>query len=139
MACQGEYNEYTKFYQIYKEELKMDTNAMIGAKIANLRKQHGFTQEQLAEKLDTSIKHCSAVERGQTGLSLEKLIEISNLFVVSLDYLAKEPSTTNKSFDCLCHNFPPSIINIMRSGNENEMQLLREYLLLYLKLRNSPK
>ena len=117
----------------------MDINAMIGSKIATLRKQYGFTQEQLAEKLDISIKHCSAVERGQAGLSLEKLIEVSNLFDVSLDYLAKDLSTTSKSFECLCHKFPPSIVNIMCSGNEKELELLREFLLLYPKLRNMSK
>jgi len=117
----------------------MDLNAKIGLKIATLRKQHGFTQEQLAEKLDISIKHCSAVERGLSCLSLEKLIEVSNLFDVTLDFLTKEDSSNNKSFDCLCDKFPPSIINTLRSGNENEIKLLREYLCMYSKLRNIPK
>lgn len=115
----------------------MDLNAMIGSKIATLRKQHGLTQEQLAEKLDISIKHCSAVERGLSCLSLEKLIEVSNLFDVSLDFLLKETPITNHAYDCLCDKFPPSIINVMRSGNENEINLLTEYLRLYTKLRNT--
>ena len=117
----------------------MDLNTMIGSKIAALRKQHGMTQEQLAEKLDVSIKHCSSVERGLSCLSLEKLIEVSNLFDVSLDYLLKENKSSNKSYDCLCDKFPPSIINILRSGNENEIRLLKEYLYMYTKLRESPK
>ena len=117
----------------------MDLNAMIGSKIATLRKQHGLTQEQLAEKLDISIKHCSSVERGLSCLSLEKLIEVSNLFDVSLDFLIKEPPSNSKSYDCLCDKFPPSIVNIMRSGNENEIRLLREYLSLYTKLRDLTK
>ena len=115
----------------------MDLNATIGSKIATLRKQHGFTQEQLAEKLDISIKHCSSVERGLSCLSLEKLIEVSNLFDVSLDFLIKETPSNGKSNDCLCDKFPPSIINIMCSGNENEIGLLKEYLCLYAKLRNT--
>lgn len=117
----------------------MDLNAMIGFKIATLRKQHSLTQEQLAEKLDISIKHCSSVERGLSCLSLEKLIEVSTLFDVSLDFLIKETPANNKSFDCLCDKFPPSVINIMRNGNENEIKLLREYLCLYTKLRDTPK
>lgn len=117
----------------------MDMNAMIGSKIATLRKQHGLTQEQLAERLDISIKHCSAVERGLSCLSLEKLIEVSNFFDVSLDFLLKETYSNNKSYECLCDKFPPSIVNIIRSGNENEIRLLREYLSLYTKLRDMPK
>lgn len=114
----------------------MDMNAMIGSKIAALRKQHGMTQEQLAEKLDISIKHCSSVERGLSCLSLEKLIEVSNLFDVSLDFLLKEKQVNNKSYECLCDKLPPSIVNIIRSGNEIELNLLREYLCLYSKLRD---
>lgn len=117
----------------------MDMNAMIGSKIAALRKQHGMTQEQLAEKLDISIKHCSSVERGLSCLSLEKLIEVSHLFDVSLDFLLKETPSNNKSYECLCGKLPPSIVNIIRSGNENEIKLLREYLSLYTKLRDMPK
>lgn len=115
----------------------MDLNVTIGSKIATLRKQHGLTQEQLAEKLDISIKHCSSVERGLSCLSLEKLIEVSNLFDVSLDYLLKETYSTGNSYNCLCDKFPPSIVNIIRSGNENEIRLLREYLYMYTKLRNT--
>ena len=117
----------------------MNLNAMIGSKIADLRKQHGLTQEQLAERLDVSIKHCSSVERGLSCLSLEKLIEVSNLFDVSLDFLLKETKSPTNSYDCLCDKFPPSIINILRSGNEKETKLLKEYLCMYTKLRETPK
>lgn len=109
----------------------MELNARIGVRIAPLRKQHKMTQEQLAEKLDISIKHCSAVERGLSCLSLEKLIEVSTLFDVSLDYLIKE------SPDCSYDDFPPSIVNILHSKNEAEINLLQEYMKLYTKLRNT--
>lgn len=115
----------------------MNLNGMIGSKIAALRKQHGLTQEQLAEKLDISVKHCSSVERGLSCLSLEKLIEISNLFDVSLDFLMKETYSTNKSYECLCDKLPPSIVNIIRSGNETEIRLLKDYLSMYSRLRNT--
>lgn len=115
----------------------MNLNAMIGSKIATLRKQHGWTQEQLAERLDISVKHCSAVERGLSCLSLEKLIDVSNIFDISLDLLLKDVSSVNKSYDCLCDKFPPSIVNIIRSGNETEIRLLTEYLYMYTKLRTT--
>lgn len=115
----------------------MDLNASIGLKIARLRKEHGLTQEQLAEKIDISIKHCSSVERGLSCLSLEKLIDISNLFDVSLDYLVKGTTFKNNSCKYVENEFPPSILNIMNSGNKSEIELLKEYLHLYVKLRNT--
>ena len=115
----------------------MTLNASIGSRIAALRKEHSMTQEQLAEKLDISIKHCSSVERGLSALSLEKLIDVSNLFDVSLDYLIKGTSVNTDSIEHIWANLPHSITSIMTSKNEEEMQLLLEYLQLYSKIRGS--
>ena len=114
----------------------MNLNTSIGTKITYLRKSNNLTQEQLAEKLDISIKHCSAVERGLSCFSLEKLIEVSNLFDVSLDFLVKDSYYNNESSSCICDKLPFSVANTLRSGNENEIRLLREYLSLYTKLRD---
>lgn len=48
-----------------------------------------MTQEQLAEKLNISVKHYGGVERGNAGLSLENLIEVSDILGLNLDYLIK--------------------------------------------------
>ncbi len=66
----------------------------IGKNIAALRHSRKMTQEQLANLLHISVKHCSAVERGKSCLSLEKMITLCHTFQVSLDYLieGKQPS-----------------------------------------------
>ena len=51
----------------------------IGSRISGLRRLNGMTQEQLAEKLDITVKHVSSVERGQSSLSLEKLVDLSEI------------------------------------------------------------
>lgn len=117
----------------------MTLNASIGSRIAQLRKEHNLTQEKLAEKLDISIKHCSAVERGLSSLSLEKLIDVSNLFDVSLDYLIKGNSASDNSMKHIWTTLPQSITFILTSENEEEIQLLLEYLQLYSKIRNVSK
>ena len=117
----------------------MTLSVSIGSRIAKLRKDYNMTQEQLAEKLDISIKHCSSVERGLSCLSLEKLIEVSILFDVSLDYLVKGNDTDNNSLDYVCSTFPQSIISIIATQDEDEISLLKEYLRLYTKIRDSKK
>lgn len=64
-----------------------DLSQSIGERIAELRKEQHMTQAELAEYLDISVKHCSSVERGLSRLSLEKMIEVADLFHTSLDYL----------------------------------------------------
>ncbi len=115
----------------------MNLNTSIGLRIAKLRKEHGMTQEQLAERLDISIKHCSSVERGLSSLSLEKLIDVSSLFDVSLDYLIKGNSASNDSIKHIWTNLPQSIVSIMTSQNEDEIKLLTEYMHFYSRLRNN--
>lgn len=117
----------------------MSLNSSIGNKIATLRKKSGMTQEQLAEKLDISIKHCSSVERGLSCLSLEKLIDVSNIFDISLDFLIKEDSISLDSTAQIFSVIPQSIISILNSSDEEEIQLLQEYLRLYCKLRCNHK
>ncbi|MDO5590161.1 MAG: helix-turn-helix transcriptional regulator [Lachnospiraceae bacterium] len=110
-----------------------ELNLKIGKKIASLRKEQKMTQEQLAEKLDISVKHCSSVERGLSSLSLEKLILVCELFDVSLDYLVRDQSYGEL-------NPVPSIcVSLFRNADEKERRLLKEYLSLYNKIKNQPK
>lgn len=59
-------------------------------KIIGLRKQHGWSQEELADKLDVSRQSVSKWESGQSLPDIPKIIILSNLFGVSTDYLLKE-------------------------------------------------
>lgn len=114
----------------------MSANSSMGIKIANLRRNRNMTQEQLAEILDISIKHCSSVERGVSCLSLEKLIEVSELFDVTLDYLIIEHQNHSSELEVVYSKLPASIINILSSDNAEEVELLQEYLRLYEKIHS---
>ena len=48
-----------------------------------------MTQEQLAEKLNVSVKHYGGVERGNAGLSIENLITVSDILGIDLNYLIR--------------------------------------------------
>ncbi len=61
--------------------------AAIGRRIRSARKKAKLTQEQLAEKIDVTPQHVSAIETGKTKLSLPALIRISKAVNVSLDFL----------------------------------------------------
>ncbi|MHA7965532.1 helix-turn-helix domain-containing protein [Paenibacillus sp. CAU 1782] len=59
-------------------------------KLLRLRKEKGYSQEMLAEKLGTTRQAVSKWENGQGFPETEKLLMIGNLFEVSMDYLLKE-------------------------------------------------
>ena len=58
-----------------------------GNRLRNLRKQRGKTQEQLAAAVNISTVHLGNIELGKRGLSIDLMIELSNVLNVSLDYL----------------------------------------------------
>ena len=59
----------------------------IGEKIKNARKEKGFTQEQLAELMDLSVTHISAIETARSSFSVSTLVKIAALLEVSTDWL----------------------------------------------------
>ncbi len=63
------------------------TNKSIGLNIQKWRKNAGLTQEELAELIDLSAAHMTAIENGYSGISLQKIIEVSRILHVSLDKL----------------------------------------------------
>ena len=56
-------------------------------KLYELRKQKGFSQEELANRLNVSRQTVSKWEIGDSTPDMEKLIAMSDLFGVSLDEL----------------------------------------------------
>ena len=58
-----------------------------GKRLQSLRKEHGMTQVQLAEKLNISLDHLRKIEGGQRGCSVDLLVVLSDTFGVSMDFL----------------------------------------------------
>ena len=63
---------------------------ILSEKICNLRKQNGWSQEELAEKLNISRQSVSKWESGTSIPDLDKIIKLSEIFEVSTDYLLKD-------------------------------------------------
>ena len=82
----------------------------LGMRIRETRYYLRITQVEMAEKLHFSQQHIGNIERGNAHPSLDLLVDISNTFNVSLDYLLQ---------DSLEHSNPDS-----RIGSYSELQLL---------------
>ena len=62
---------------------------IVAKNIHELRKKNNMTQLELAEKLNYSDKTVSKWEKGENSPDITVLVEIANIFGVSLDYLVK--------------------------------------------------
>lgn len=63
---------------------------MFGKKLQILRKKQGWTQEELAERINVSRQALSKWELGTAIPDTENVLKISKLFGVSTDYLLKD-------------------------------------------------
>lgn len=62
---------------------------VFGEKLKNLRKDKGWSQEELAEKIFVSRQSVSKWENGQNYPSIEIIIKLSDLFGVTIDELLR--------------------------------------------------
>ena len=63
---------------------------ILADKIIRLRKQNGWSQEELAERMHVSRQAVSKWEMGQSAPDPEKIVLMSELFGISTDDLLKE-------------------------------------------------
>lgn len=63
---------------------------ILADKIIKLRKKSGMSQEELAEKINVSRQSVSKWEGAQSIPDLDKIIQLSELFGVTTDYLLKD-------------------------------------------------
>ena len=66
-----------------------------GEKLFHLRKEKGLSQEALAEQVGTTRQAISKWENDQGFPETEKLLQLSNIFEISIDYLLKDEQSSN--------------------------------------------
>ena len=70
----------------------------LAEKIAMLRRRHGWSQEDLAERLGVSRQSVSKYEGAQSVHDLNGIVRMSEIFGVSTDYLLKDDGDGNGDF-----------------------------------------
>ncbi len=69
----------------------------LSEKITTLRKQQGWSQEELAQQLHVTRQSVSKWEGAQSIPDIEKIVQMSRLFDVTTDYLLKEEISSTES------------------------------------------
>lgn len=72
---------------------------ILADKLIQLRKRNGWTQEELAEKLDVSRQAVAKWEGAQTIPNLDKILQLGEVFGVTTDYLLKDEIETEEFID----------------------------------------
>lgn len=91
---------------------------MIADKIKMLREKRGMTQAELARRLGVTRSGVNAWEMGITIPSTQYIVELSQLFKVSTDYLLDMPDTPTVSVTGLNDREIASIVEIIECYRE---------------------
>ncbi len=95
--------------------------SITATKIANLRKEKGFTQEELATRLGVSSQAISKWERALSLPDIDLLIDISKILGVSIDFLLNKDiivQNQNKQVDELASN---DILHMIKTLKEADV------------------
>lgn len=111
---------------------KKQTNKFVGKNIRTLRHQHGWSQEDVANRLGISIPAFSKIETGVTDINLSRLEQIANIFELNVVNLL--------ALDAGEIDLTPSNLSVAQKklvDRESEIaNLQRKVILLYEELRN---
>jgi len=106
----------------------------LGKKIRLLRHQKGWSQEDVAKRLDISIPAFSKIETGITDVNLSRLEQISTLFEMSVVQLL----TFNDTEQQEKYNSDLEILTKKVQDRETEViELQKKVIELYEELRRS--
>lgn len=94
----------------------------LGDRISKRRKEKGISQEQLAGIMNVSRQSVSLWENNQTIPTMEKLLQLSDVLGVSVNYLVGNES-----------NFEEDVLPIARAKTLFDMELIEETLVAFLK------
>ena len=84
----GDYLEISKErYLKLKKQKEEEKKNLFSVRLKELRLQHGFSQEELAEKIGIKQNSYSDWEHGKCKPNYEKIEKIADFFGVSLDWL----------------------------------------------------
>lgn len=78
----------------------------IGGKIQARRKAMGLSQEDLAQLTGVSRQSVTKWETGQSAPDLDRLVEVSDVLGVSLDFLLREPQQVSSPPSFAVAGFP---------------------------------
>ncbi len=99
-----------------------------GKFLQELRKEHGFTQEQLAEQMGISRRTVSRWETGNNMPDLDILIELSDLYAVDL----REILNGERKSERMNQELKETVLQVADYSNEEKARLLRRMHWLFI-------
>lgn len=86
--------------------MKKDININIGLRLKKYRYDNGLTQEQMAEQMEMSLNYYGQIERGESGISIEKVLLLYENMNIEPTYLLTGQQKLDLSFEGILKECP---------------------------------
>ena len=100
----------------------------IGKFLQELRKEHGFTQEQLAEKIGVARRTVPCWETGSNMPDMDILIELSDLYSVDL----REILSGERKSETMDQELKETVLQVADYSSEEKNKMLRRMHWLFI-------
>lgn len=90
----------------------------IGKKIRQIRKEKGFSQEELSEKIDISPRHMCTIENGNSFPSIETFIKIAEILDININDFFNLNVESND-------NLRAEIYSLIQTSTVQELKLIQ--------------
>ena len=97
----------------------------IGARLRECRIKLHLTQAQMADKLEMSLNYYGLIERGQRGLSNDKIILCGNRLGIDLNYLFRGILPLESEFNEYLKNCPKEKQIFLKQAVKNMCELYK--------------
>lgn len=71
-------------------------NAILGARIRSLRESKGFTQEQIAEKMDCTRQKYARLEKGLIDISYASVLNIAQILGIRIEEITSSVNSISQ-------------------------------------------
>lgn len=103
---------YTEYYN------NMDNKKLLGKRIKQIRKSHGYTQEQFSEKIGLETSSLSGIESGRFFPSLHTLDKMASVLNLELIDFFKFPP------DILPEDLDDEIVRVYKKLDRNSKEVI---------------
>lgn len=114
--------------------VNIGSSVLIHIHIRSFRERNGLTQEQVADFLNMSVNGYGDIERGETDIKWSRLVQISNLYEISVNELINPNSNATESThpsshiptNSFCSNHDVEMYKLIIELKDNEISLLKK-------------
>lgn len=119
----------------YRGEIMNEIGQIIGERIKQLRKERGWSQEELAHRANINRTYIGELERGEKNATIDSLAKVVNALETTFEELFRyiQPSSENKD-----NNILPVLINRLNALSFEEQKVmldLFEFLAQWKKIK----